>query len=535
MRARAELLALVIVIFGFVLRVWDASGTFLNPDEALHVLIANQRSLDAVYRASLTQAHPPLLFFMMRWLRPFGNSELILRIPTILAGTLFCWIFFKWLKEILGREVALVGVMLAALLPPLISVTAQVRQYGLLLLFTISGAWLLERAVAEDSAILMLLSAACVWLAMLSHYSAFLFVATLGAYTLMRLARRETTTRTVIAWIAGQVVAASLAILLYLTHISKIKGTTMAEQAFDGWLRKSYFHHGHDSLLTFLVTRSFSLFQYIFGQLVVGDIVALLFLAGLVILVRSKVQISKARQFMLAFLLAFPFLLNYSLAVFDLYPYGGTRHCLYLSIFAIAGVSLCTATLAGEKMLRSAAIAAVIIVLCFAFRTNHAPYISRADQQRAHMDQAVSFIREQIAASEPILVDYESGLELAHYLCEQTPIFSEAPSDGFLLLDCGGHRIISTVPDVWAFTPEAFLAQWRDLLRSEHFKPGQKIWIAQMGWMVILNQDLSKQFPEFRNLETHAFGNNLRFFELSVGQTMPTPEASSRTAAAEHP
>ena len=32
---------LVLVAGAFLLRLWTASGTFLNPDEALHFLIAN--------------------------------------------------------------------------------------------------------------------------------------------------------------------------------------------------------------------------------------------------------------------------------------------------------------------------------------------------------------------------------------------------------------------------------------------------------------------------------------------------------------
>ncbi|HXZ39618.1 MAG TPA: glycosyltransferase family 39 protein, partial [Terriglobales bacterium] len=415
-----ELIALVIVALGFVLRVREAWGTFLNPDEALHFFIANRTSLDAVYKVSLTQAHPPLLFFLLYGLRFLGRSEFLLRLPSILTGTLFCWIFFKWLTRILGPTVGLTGLVFVAFLPPMISVTAQVRQYGLLLLFLISGAWFLERALAENSPRLMLISAVSLWLAILSHYSAFLFVAVIGLYTLLRIWRENVSVHTLIAWVAGQVVAFAFAVFLFVTHISKIKGTNMAGQAFDGWLRKSYLHRGSDNPFTFLVTRSFSLFQYIFGQLVVGDIVALLFVAGIVLLLRGNGRMLRRRErYRVVVLFVLPFILNYTGALFDLYPYGGTRHCVDLAIFAIAAVSACVVGIAGQNALRAIAISSLTIALCFIFRTNHAPYIARADQNRAHMDRAVSFIREQIPPSDPILADYESGIELGHYLCEQ--------------------------------------------------------------------------------------------------------------------
>jgi hypothetical protein len=531
-QARTESIALALVTLGFLLRVREAWGTYLTPDEALHFFIANRSSLDAAYRASLTQAHPPLMFFLLYGLRSFGSSEFVLRLPSILTGTLFCWIFFKWLIRILGPAVALTGLVFAALLPPMVSVTAQVRQYGLLLLFLISGAWFLERALEENSARLMLISAVSLWLAMFSHYSAFLFVAGIGVYALLRIWQRRPSAATAIAWVGGQVVAFSLAVFLYLTHISKIKGTTMAEQAFDGWLRKSYFHRGHNNPLTFLVTRTFSFFQYSFGQLIVGDIVALLFVAGVVLLLRRKLQTARKRC-EIAVILLFPFLLNYGAALLDRYPYGGTRHCLYLAIFAIAAVSACIVKIARQNLLRGIAIAALIVALCFIFRTNHAPYIARADQNRSHIDRAVSFIREHIPESDPILADYESGIELGHYLCRQKRLTYDNSIPGFLVFHCDGHRVISTIPDVWAFTPPVFLSQWANLLRSGHLDSSETVWVVQAGWMVKLDEDLRKEFPEFHDLKTQAFGNNIRFFKLTVGQPVPPASAWSEAIAPE--
>jgi Dolichyl-phosphate-mannose-protein mannosyltransferase len=533
-RVPTEPVALALVTLGFVLRVREAWGTFLNPDEALHFFIANRASFDAAYRASLTMAHPPLLIFLLYGLRPFGNSELLLRLPAILTGSLFCWIFFKWLSRILGPAAGLVGLVFAALLPPLISVTAQVRQYGLLLLFLIAGAWFLERALEENSPGLMLISAVSLWLAMLSHYSAFLFITVIGIYAILRFWRCRPSVSTVIAWIAGQGIALALALFLYLTHISTIKGTTMAEQAFDGWLRKSYFHRGHENPLTFLITRSFSLFQYIFGQLIIGDIVALLFVAGIVLLLRKKVQTSRGRPELVA-IFVFPFLLNYSAALLDLYPYGGTRHCVYLAIFAIAAVAAGILKIAGQNTVRGITISAFIVALCFMFRTNHAPYIARADENRANMDHAVSFIREKIPQSDPIFADYETGIELGHYLCEQRPVTYDGSIPGFLVFNCGRHRIISTITDVWAFSPSVFLNQWANLVRSEQLKLGETVWVVQAGWMVKLDEDLRKEFPEFHDLRTQKYGNNIRFFQLIAGQAMPTASGSPETKTAEHP
>ena len=65
LQKHATLWAFVITLLGFLARLWMASGTFLNPDEALHFRLANQLTLPLAYRAGLTASHPPLLYFIL--------------------------------------------------------------------------------------------------------------------------------------------------------------------------------------------------------------------------------------------------------------------------------------------------------------------------------------------------------------------------------------------------------------------------------------------------------------------------------------
>src|SRR5580698_3743473 len=154
----SNLSALLIVTAALLVRLRAASGTFLNPDEALHYLLANQSSWRLAYQASLTNAHPPLLTFVLYFWRGVGTSEFVLRLPSVIAGTAFCWIFFKWLSRILGPVAGFIGLILVSFLPPMIELAAEVRQYALLLFFLVASAYLLERALAENSAAVMLLS-----------------------------------------------------------------------------------------------------------------------------------------------------------------------------------------------------------------------------------------------------------------------------------------------------------------------------------------------------------------------------------------
>jgi hypothetical protein len=86
---------------------------------------------------------------------------------------------------------------------------------------------------------------------------------------------------------------------------------------------------------------------------------------------------------------------------------------------------------------------------------------------------------------------------------------------------------------VWAFTPQVFLKQWANLVGSGYLKSGETVWVVQAGWMVKLDEELRKQFSEFQDLKTQAFGNNIRFFKISVGQPMPAADDSSKAMAPE--
>src|ERR1700674_931022 len=106
--SHAAALPLFLIAGCLAARLVLAHRTFLNPDEVLHYLLSAQASLALVYKASLTTAHPPLLLVLLHYWRLLGNSELVLRLTSVLTGTAFCWIMFQWLQRVSDRSSALV-------------------------------------------------------------------------------------------------------------------------------------------------------------------------------------------------------------------------------------------------------------------------------------------------------------------------------------------------------------------------------------------------------------------------------------------
>jgi 4-amino-4-deoxy-L-arabinose transferase-like glycosyltransferase len=510
---------------GLAVRLWHASGTFLHPDEALHYFIANQTSWWLTYRASLSLSHPPFFILLLHAWRSVGTSEFALRVPSILAGMVFCWISFRWLGLLFRESVAWMGLVFLLFLPSSIDLSTEVRQYALLLAFTMGSAYLLELALAKNSAGTMLFSGVCLWLAILSHFSAFLFAASLGIYAIWRMWRNRPSIKFFVAWEAGQVVALGLCYFLYVTQISRLGDSYGGGSATHGWmanayLGNSYFIPGKINPLLFIFARTGGVFQYAFGQSIIGDLAFVLFVIG-VFLVFSRPALGRLNSQQLGFLLILPFALNCASALVRAYPYGGTRHSSFLLPFAIAGVSVTIAYFLKNRIALGMIAAVVIALLCNLFPSHRQPNSSRRDQSSANMKAALGFLREQVKAGDPIFADYQTSLMLDYYLCEQQPVTMNRSVAGFLYYECGGHKVISTDWNTDIFTTRNFYDQWHVMVSRFNLPSGSKVWVTQMGPSTHLAAELAKT-PDFQ-VVSHDFGNNTHFFDVSVGQYFPDP------------
>ena len=515
-----------VLLLAFLLRLWKASGTFLNLDEAMHFLAANKPTLAEAYRTGLTLAHPPLLILFLHEWGKLGRSELFLRLPSVIAGTVFCWIFFRWLTRLLGPTVGWIGFILVALLPVFIELSAELRQYPPLLCFMMAAAYVLELSLAGNSNRKMVASFIFLYLAMLTHFSAILFAGALGAYSLWRLVSDRPPRRIVAIWIAGQAGALGLFVLLYYAQISKLK-TGASAQHMQVLLANSYFHWGKDHLLGFIFARTFGVLQYTFGQLAVGDIAGVFFVAGIVLLLIRKEGSERkgpsSRQ--IALFLLLPFVINGAAAIVDLYPYGGTRHSAFLIPFAVASVSLAIAMLT-RRLSLALTVAVVVVAVCQLFGAPHRPYMRREDQRRGNMTQAIDAIRQRIAPDDVIFVDFQTGFLLRFYLCPEVS-FRGLPPSASRTFSCGGHRVISLTSETNVLTANLFPRRWDEMVHTYALKPGQTVWIFQAGWDIALARGLREKVPEFRDLKADSFGRNISLFKLTVGQETAPGSPSS--------
>jgi hypothetical protein len=525
--AHSTLIADAVIALGLIWRLWLAQATFFNTDEAWHFSLANQGSAWLAYKASLTISHPPLLILMLHFWRALGTSNLILRLPSVLAGAIFCWIFYRWLNLVAGQAAAWAGLILSAFLWPMISTSAEVRQNPLLLVFAAGAIYFLELSLAENSVAKMLASSACLWMAMLAHYSAFFIAGALGVYAIARMWAQRPPRPVLMSWVAGQIAGVAIAGFLYKTHLGRLGSLLDQSLLPQQYLFSSYFHSGQDHIVPFLYRGTFGVFRFIFGQTQIGQLAALLFAAASVLLFVGR-DAARARNRALGTLLVLPFALNWIAAAAGLYPYGRMRQCMFLAIFALAGVSICVARILKDRLSLATAVALGIVILCQAFGTRQdRDALPLADQRHQHMDEAMQFIRTHVSAEDVIFTDKATSFQLAHYLCRQEPVVLQGFAEHMETFRCDGLRIVSTSPSAGALAAETLAAAWQNTAQDLH--AAGRVWVVQGGWASGLGGSLRHTGAEFSAITPHNFGRYLEIFEMPALSNVP--ESAKNTAA----
>jgi uncharacterized membrane protein len=511
-----QVIALLVTAAGFMVRLVAAGRSYLNPDEALQYAKFNQASVRLAYEAGQSLAHPPLYYFLLYFWHLLGRSELMLRLPSVFLGTALCWLSFKWITRLFGRTAGLIGLMLVTFCPALIALSAEVRQYALLLFCMFSALYFLDQAFQRNSLTQMWYYSIFVYLAILSHYSAFFFVVAVGFYSLTRLAEPQFPRKLAYHWLVGQIGAVAIYVFLYLTHLSRLRTN------LTGWgadLDKFYFHSYRDDIFVFTRHQTLEIFRYLFAQSYVAEFMLLLFIAGIAVLfIRDLAPRSRKTSSRLGILFSFPLVALWLAALAGFYPFVPTRHTVFLAPFVIAASSFLLATLCRQKLSAGLLTAMILMGVANLYGYPTETLSARENQRRAHMTAAVDYVQRSIPKGDLIFVDYQSSLPLVYYLCGPKQIISlDNPRQGFLQFSCNDYFVVS-VP-FWKLRAESLALPFQKMVHTYGLKPGDRVWVFQAGWMGNLVAQL-QELPQFHCLAPRAFGENISVVPFVVGSDL---------------
>jgi len=508
-------IAFGIVAAGFGVRLYVAGKTYLNPDEALHYLLINQPSLIQAYKASLTNAHPPLIYLVLYFWRFLGRSELMLRMPSVLAGTAFCWIAYKWMRIVANKSASLIAVTFLAFSPATVSLSAEVRAYALMLFCMAGALYFLGQAFEKKSVQKMWLFSGFLYLSILSHYSVMFFAVAVGLYVLARIADLQLPRNVALAWAFGQIGALALYGLLYLTHISKIKnGIAVWATGFNA----AFFHFDDGNIFTFTRVNTLNIFLYLFAHRVAAWILFLCFVASVAYLFGKDLIAGHGKSLSnrLSILLVFPFIAVWGASLAGIYPYLGSRHTVFLAPFVIAGASYFLSAISGQRLWAGLTIAAALMILSQTADKPVEPNVSKVDGGPQVMAAAVTYMKETIPLGDHILVDFQSSLPITYYFCGPQQIVPVETFNGeYFDFACNGNPIVSL--HTWKAGAVGFPMQFQKMALARGLKPGDRVWLYQTGWGDNLDTQLDRRDPKFQCLNPRNFGPGITVIPFVVG------------------
>ncbi len=317
-------------------------------------------------------AHPPLFYLLLRLAALAGEDPLWLRAPSLLAGSLAALAGFALARELGGALAGWVAGLAIALSPGAIALSQVARPYALQLLVLLLAGLALARSANGRSRRAAPAYAALLLLAVLLHYSSFLFagaaLATLaGARLAGRLGARELRALA----LAHAPALLAMAALAALHAVPRVLASGLRQWAVEGWL-EPFFPHGPGEAWRALV----GALEYLTGPA--------LALPALLALLLSLALAFARGAWLLAGLGSALLSLALLAAALELYPLGCTRHAAHLAALVFPALGFGAGRLASLGPWRAAPGAALLLALAALPAPLAAAFGLREDRVRAH-------------------------------------------------------------------------------------------------------------------------------------------------------
>jgi uncharacterized membrane protein len=183
---------LVIIIVAAALRAFWLTHQSLWTDEAVTYFSSIGSPARVVSQREVNSNIPPLYYLIVNVVLRFGAGDLILRLPSVVAGVLSIPVFFVVVRRWLGVTAGLCCAAGLAVSPFHVWYSQEARPYALLVLLSLVAMWCLQHALAEPNRrywrAAFVVSAAAVFA---THTIGLAFVAFTAAVVLLAVPRAQ--------------------------------------------------------------------------------------------------------------------------------------------------------------------------------------------------------------------------------------------------------------------------------------------------------------------------------------------------------
>lgn len=506
----------VIILLGTLLRGILLDKAYLDFDESMHFQAAREATLTDTWHASRIHTHPPLIFlFYHLWIN-LGDSEIMLRLPSLLFSISALVFGFLWLKELLGPRPALVGLTILTFTVPMVQLGSVMRGYTLMLMFMFAALYFHERFLRKNSIAALTGSGCCLALALLTHYSSAWLILVLGLLTGLRVLSGTLPRRLVLSWAILQVLLLGMCIAFYFGHIRGFMNSELQSGLWKLTLNNSSYSPETTHPAYLALMRVVEFVMYIAGPL--WKLMTGLIVIGSFILLRKGYRDSQSKWIALerSMIVLLPMVVAMLLFYFRIYPVGHLRQAIWLIPFVVAGISAATLPLLKQPgLLRT-----TFTILALSYWTWTYTYPVFKNPQTSHnpamAQETVALLKKTIPEGGLILTDDSTRNVLEYYLVGRTVIHGQPLGGGYTEYQMAGYRIV-TIPK-FHFLMFALKSDWSNFKTALGDDATRPLWVAYFGFQLPKNSPsvIFRRFPPGRlikkvnHLDNHILNVELR-------------------------
>lgn len=211
-----------IFLLGLFLRLYRIGIKSLWFDEAL-VLLESQRNLKMLFNVNTEGIHPPLYRLLMHFWMHMGESEAIVRIPSLIFSALSIILIYKIAKLIFNKRVGLYSAFFLSVSPFQVYYAQEVKMYSLLLFLSLFSIYFFLKVLREDKIILWIGYIFFSSLAIYTHYFGFLNILVQSFFLIANFRKYK---NLIFKWLAGQLIIFLIFspwISNFIRHFTRVK------------------------------------------------------------------------------------------------------------------------------------------------------------------------------------------------------------------------------------------------------------------------------------------------------------------------
>ncbi|MHC5063245.1 MAG: glycosyltransferase family 39 protein [Planctomycetota bacterium] len=442
------ILALLVVGLGLALRLVGLGDYWPNADEGIYLNAASGDG-SRLQALILYNAHPPLFYLVLYAMSVVSTDYVWLRMASVVCGCLAILGLHLFVRRLAGWQAGIAAALMLACSPGAIMLSQVIRPYSMLLASMSFALWLLLCELQEPHRRQRIAYAILLCISLLLHYSAIILLPGIAACILAAKLSGRVDAQRFRQLSILQLPAALVTLGLIGLHIiPELMGSEMQSLARDdGWLVGFYPDSPAQLWQHFL-----GIFAYGLGPGLVAPTV-LLFALGLALIGRDSRSLQAG--LVLATLAG-----ALVLAALGLYPFGPTRHSLYLLPLLLLPMAAAIGwSLAAGPRSSLARIFALLVILFLAWLgrdllgADELPPASR-QEQRLHpetVDQAMSILENWPGSQGLLLMDQRCFNTLAPVLGEAAGKAVEGSTKaGYASFDWQGWQVLVT--ESWVIT-----------------------------------------------------------------------------------